>query len=107
MLERWPPRYASPFPFRSRAVYPASMPNKRFQDIKDAGQLTRKRWENLQAHPMGLREAIRIICEVHTQASNGPHGFNLDFNRPPDFVKVDGDLYWEAWRVLREAAAGR
>jgi hypothetical protein len=76
------------------------MPNKRFQLTQEDGE--RKRWENLKAHPIGLREAFRMICEVHTQASNGPHGFDLDFNRPPDFVKVDGDLYREAWRVLRE-----
>jgi hypothetical protein len=27
------------------------------------GALTRKRQENLKAHPMGIREAVRIICE--------------------------------------------
>jgi hypothetical protein len=25
-----------------------------------------------------------------------PRGFAIDFGVPPDFVKVDGDLYWEA-----------
>jgi hypothetical protein len=41
----------------------------------------------------------------HTAASEGPHGFKIGFGTPPDFVKVDGDSYWEAWRVLREYAA--
>ena len=82
------------------------MPNKRVQDTKDAGEISRKLRESLMANPMGLREAIGIICEVHTEASNGPHGFELDFNRPPNFLKIDGDLYWEAWRVLRRYAAG-
>jgi hypothetical protein len=56
---------------------------------------------------MGLREAIRIVCEAHTaDAPDSPHGFALDFGAPPVFLKVDGDLYWEAWRVLRDYAAG-
>lgn len=54
---------------------------------------------------MGLREAVRFICEIHTATSEGPHGFKIGFGTPPDFVKVDGNLYWEAWRVLREYAA--
>jgi hypothetical protein len=48
------------------------MPNKRFQRIQDEGALTRKRQETLNAHPMGLQEAVRIICEVHTADSQGP-----------------------------------
>jgi len=31
-------------------------------------------------------------------------GFTVDFGTPPNFVNVDGDLYWEAWRVLRRFA---
>jgi hypothetical protein len=29
-------------------------------------------------------------------------GFTVDWGAPPDFIVIDGDLYWEAWRVLRE-----
>jgi hypothetical protein len=58
------------------------------------------------AHSMELREAIRLICDIHTAASEGPHGFKIGFRTPPDFVKVNGDLYWEAWRVLRQYATG-
>jgi hypothetical protein len=48
-----------------------------------------------------------MICEAHTaDAPENPHGFAIDFGVPPDFVKVDGDLYWEAWKVLRRYAAG-
>jgi hypothetical protein len=83
------------------------MPNKRFQLTQEEGALTRKRRQNLNTHPMELREAIRIICEVHTvDAPESPHGFAIDFGVPPDFVQVDGDLYWEAWRVLREYGVG-
>jgi hypothetical protein len=83
-----------------------SMPNKRFQLTQEEGALTGKRQENLKAHPMGIREAVRIICEVHTAASDGAHGFDVDFYRPPNFLKVDGDLYLEAWRVLRDWSHG-
>ena len=40
-----------------------AMPNKRYQLAQEEGALTRKRQENLKAHPMGIREAVRIICE--------------------------------------------
>ena len=54
-----------------------AMPNKRYQLAQEEGALTRKRQENLKAHPMGNREAVRIPCEVHTVASDGPHGFEV------------------------------
>jgi hypothetical protein len=28
----------------------------------------------------------------------------IDFGTPPNFVNVDGDIHWEAWRVLRRLA---
>jgi hypothetical protein len=39
---------------------------------------------------MGLREAIRFICDIHTAASESPHCFKIGFGGPPDFVKVNG-----------------
>jgi hypothetical protein len=79
------------------------MPNKRFQNTQDDGALTRKRRENLKAHPMSPREAARFLCEVHTTADENRFGFDIHWSTP-DFAKVDGDLYWEAWRVLREVS---
>jgi hypothetical protein len=52
---------------------------------------------------MPPQEAARVICDVYT-APAGPNGFTVDFGTPPYFVNVDGDLYWEAWRVLRRFA---
>src|SRR4051812_28574619 len=90
---------------QARPRYKGVMPNKRFHLTQEEGALARKSQENLKAHPMGLREAIRIVCDAHTSDADGPRGFAL-VGIPPDFVKVDGDLYWEAWRVLRQYAAG-
>jgi hypothetical protein len=42
----------------------------------------------------------RVICDAHT-AAGGLKGFTVHFGTPPDSAKIDGDLYWEAWRVLR------
>ena len=55
--------------------------------------------------PMPLLEAVRIVCEVHTADSDSPQGFSVGFGVPPAFATVEGDRYWEAWRVLREYAA--
>jgi hypothetical protein len=30
--------------------------------------------------------------------------FTVDWGAPPDFTKINGDLYWEAWKVLRALA---
>jgi hypothetical protein len=60
----------------------SGMPNKRFQLTQEDGERTRKRWENFKAHPMGLREAIRIICEVHPADSVGPQGFAMTSGFP-------------------------
>jgi hypothetical protein len=45
-------------------------------------------------------------CEAHTADSDSPRGFTVGFGVPPDFVSVEEGRYWEAWRVLRECAAG-
>ena len=76
------------------------MANKRYQETQDAGESSRKLRANLREHPMSPQEAARVICDVHT-GPGGPKGFTVAFGTPPDFVKVDGDFYWEAWRVLR------
>jgi hypothetical protein len=82
------------------------MPNKRFQDQLDAGERSRQRRANLAAHPMQLREAAALICAAHTAPAENGHGFALAW-RPPNFVEIDGELYWEAWRVLRQFANGQ
>jgi hypothetical protein len=46
------------------------MPNKRFQETQDAGELTRRRLNMLKKPPMGAREAVRIICEIHSYADD-------------------------------------
>ena len=79
------------------------MANKRYQETQDAGESSRKLRANLREHPMPPQEAARVICDVHT-APGGPKGLTVDFGTPPNFVNVDGDLYWEAWRVLRRFA---
>jgi hypothetical protein len=53
---------------------------------------------------MPLMHAVRIVCEVHTADNDGPQGFDV-FGRPPAFVRVQEDRYWEAWRLLRKYAA--
>lgn len=47
---------------------------------------------------MSPQEAARVICEVHT-APGGAKGFTVEFGTPPNFMKVDGEVYWEAWRA--------
>jgi hypothetical protein len=79
------------------------MASKRYQETRDAGESSRKLRASLHDHPMSPQEAARVICDVHT-GPGGPKGFTVAFGTPPDFVKVDGDLYWEAWRVLRRFA---
>jgi hypothetical protein len=54
---------------------------------------------------ISLVQAVQIVCEVHTADSDSPQGFTVCFGRPPAFVTVGEDLYWEAWRVLRKYAA--
>ncbi len=79
------------------------MPNNRYRSTQDAGEITRKRRENLKAHPMSPQEAARFLCEVHTKPIQSGRRFAIDWG-PVNFVEVEGDLYWEAWRVLREVA---
>jgi hypothetical protein len=55
---------------------------------------------------MPLMQAAQIICEVHTADSDSPQGFSV-YGRPPDFVRVQEDRYWQAWRVLRRYAGKR
>jgi hypothetical protein len=76
------------------------MAKKRYQETQDAGESSRKLRTNLREHPMSPQEAARVICDVHT-GPGGTKGFTVAFGTPPDFMKVDGELYWEAWRVLR------
>ena len=71
-----------------------TMANKRYQESQDAGESIRKLRASLREHPMSPQEAARVICEVHT-APGGPRGFMVNFGTPPDFVKVDGEVYWE------------
>jgi hypothetical protein len=54
------------------------LPDKRFEDTKE---LARK---NLKAHAMGIREAVRIISDVHTSATPGSPGF-CERARPAQF----------------------
>jgi hypothetical protein len=54
---------------------------------------------------MPLVQAVRIVCEVHTADNDSTQGFTVCFGRPPAFVTVGEDCYWEAWRVLRKYAA--
>ena len=77
------------------------MPNKRFQLAQEDGALTQARRQNLKAYPMSPQQAAKVICEAHTRTVEGKRGFTVDWVIPPDFTKVDGDLYWGAWRVLR------
>lgn len=81
------------------------MANNRYRDMQAAGERARQVRQNLTAHPMSPREAAELICGVHIVAS-GPKGFGIDFGRPPDFAKVDGEQYWQAWRVLQAFARG-
>jgi hypothetical protein len=78
------------------------MPNNRFREMQDEGGRTRRRKQNLKTHPMSPAEAARIVCEAHTFVRDGKSWVN--FEVPPDFTKLDGDLYHEAWRVLRRLA---
>jgi hypothetical protein len=78
------------------------MPNNRFHDMQNDGERLRQRKEKLKTHPMSAAEAARLICEVHTHVIDGRVW--VDFSAPPDFTKLDGDLYHEAWRVLRRLA---
>lgn len=59
------------------------------------GELGRQLQRNLEKYPLSPREAARIVCEVHA-----PHESPI-VGVIPDFTKLDGDLYREAWRVLR------
>jgi hypothetical protein len=71
--------------------------------MQAAGELARKKRDALDRHPMGAREAIRIICELHTYVDD--RGVvRANFGMPPDFAKIDGDLCHEAWRVARAFA---
>jgi hypothetical protein len=79
------------------------MANNRYRLMQDIGALTRTRQQNLRAHPMSAREAARMICEMHTVASDDGR-IRVNFGLAPDFTKVDGDVYHEAWRTLRKAA---
>jgi hypothetical protein len=51
-------------------------------------------------HPLAPEEAARIICAVHLTDDGNPI-----IGVSPDFSKVDGDLYRQAWRTLRSFAA--
>jgi hypothetical protein len=83
---------------------PCAMPNKRFQLTQEEGELTRGRRKNIRAYPVSPIEAAKLLCEAHTKTIEAGRGFTVDWGAPPDFIKIDGDLYWEAWRVLREFA---
>jgi len=77
----------------------SAMPNKRFQDMLDEDKRARQRREELEelkAHPMTPQEAARMICLIHTLSDGRPNVGVI-----PDFAKFDGELYEEAWRVLR------
>jgi hypothetical protein len=75
------------------------LPDKRFEDPKELAH------KDLKAHAMGIREAVRIISDVHTSDEPGsPQGFGIE-GVLPNFEKGDGELYWEAWHVLRQYAA--
>jgi hypothetical protein len=76
--------------------------NKRFQQTQDDGAETKKRRADLVGNPMTPAEAAHVICSVHTR-DGGARGFTIDWSTP-NFVEIDGDRYWEAWRVLRELA---
>jgi hypothetical protein len=69
----------------------AAMPNKRFQLTQENGTLARVRRKNLKAHPMSPMEAAKFLCETHTWKIQS--GFTIDWSAPPDFVKIDGELY--------------
>lgn len=86
----------------TKAEHGPPMPNKRFQDTQDAGERTRKLRENLTAFPVSPQEAARIVCEMHTGVDGDR--VRVNFMMPPDFTKVDGNIYHEAWRKLREFA---
>jgi hypothetical protein len=49
---------------------------------------------------MSPREAARTICEPHTFIDTEGR-IRVNFGAAPDFTKIDGDVYHEAWRVLR------
>jgi hypothetical protein len=51
---------------------------------------------------MSSQEVAKLVCEAHTRAVNDERGFTVGWGAPPDFTRIDGDVYWEAWRVLRE-----
>jgi hypothetical protein len=52
---------------------------------------------------MGAREAIRIICELHSHVDDR-EVVRVNFGMTPNFAKIDGELYHEAWRVARAFA---
>ena len=68
--------------------------NKRLHQMQDA--------ESLKDNSMSPQEAARVICEAHTHLG-GVKGFFIEWGRPK-LSKSDDDLYWEAWRVLRQFA---
>jgi hypothetical protein len=45
-----------------------------------------------------------VLVQVHTETdADSARGFIVNWG-VPDFTKVNGDLYWAAWRTLRAAA---
>jgi hypothetical protein len=76
------------------------MANKRCQETQDVGERSRELRANLREHPMLPQEAARVICDVHT-APGVSWASRSTSARHPIFVNVDGNLYWEASRVLR------
>jgi hypothetical protein len=76
------------------------MPGCEAQGGRESGQM-----KDYNPPAISLVQAVRIVCEVHTADSNSPQGFTVCFGRPPAFVTVREDPYWEAWRVLRKYAA--
>jgi hypothetical protein len=47
-------------------------------------------------------DAARVICQVHTLVVDGRVW--VDVSGPPDFTKLDGEVYHTAWRLLRQFA---
>jgi hypothetical protein len=84
------------------------MPNKRFQLAQEDGALTQARRQNLKDHPMSPQQAAKVICQAHTRTTtDGGRDFTVDWGIPPDFTVVDGDMYWEAWKILRQCRVSK